>query len=67
MAEPRYMPAIELPPYSYVPCHDLPHPVNDPAGHLYATQDSTPEQLISTATLAENSRWLHALDLFNAG
>ncbi len=33
---PRYAPTLELPPSSYVPGHDLPHPVNDPAGHLYA-------------------------------
>ena len=37
---PRYAPASLLPPYSYVPGHGLPHPVNDPAGHLYAARDS---------------------------
>ena len=30
---PRYAPANPLPPYAYVPGHDLPHPVNDPSGH----------------------------------
>jgi uncharacterized protein len=39
----RYAPAIPLPPYSYVPGHGLPHPVNDPGGHLYATRDSACE------------------------
>jgi hypothetical protein len=39
---PRYTPASLLPPYSYVPGHELPHPVNDPAGHLYAARDSGP-------------------------
>lgn len=34
---PRYAPAIPLPPYAYVPGHGLPHPVNDPGGHSYAT------------------------------
>ena len=85
MSEPRYAPAITLPPYSYVPGHDLPHPVNNPAGHLYAVRDSGHDPPIAAAvladlptvlhsrrsalaaTLADNSRWLHALDLFNAG
>jgi predicted metal-dependent hydrolase len=85
MPEPRYAPDISLPPYSYVPGHGLPHPVNDPAGHLYAqasqahelpitsSQLSTlPSDLVSrrralAAALATNSRWLYALDLFNAG
>jgi uncharacterized protein len=85
MSEPRYAPAITLPPYSYVPGHDLPHPVSDPAGHLYAVRDSAHEPPIAAAmladlptvlhsrrralaaTLADNSRWLHALDLFNEG
>jgi len=44
---------LPLPPYSYVPGHGLPHPVNDPAGHLYGSRDSAEEPLISEATLAE--------------
>jgi hypothetical protein len=32
---PRYAPANLLPPYSYVPGHNLPHPVTDPRGHSY--------------------------------
>jgi len=82
MAESRYAPAIPLPPYSYVPGHELPHPVNDPAGHLYGVQHEppiTPAELALlpsesdsrrralAATLAANSRWLYSLDLFNAG
>ena len=85
MSEPRYAPAITLPPYSYVPGHDLPHPVNNPAGHLYVVRNSAHEPPISAAvladlptvlhsrrralaaTLADNSRWLHAIDLYNAG
>jgi hypothetical protein len=79
---PRYAPAIPLPPYSYVPGHGLPHPVNDPAGHLHGTQHGpplTPAELTLlptepdsrrralAATLAANPHWLRALDLFNAG
>ncbi len=82
MAESRYAPDIPLPPYSYVPGHGLPHPVNDPAGHLYGVQHEppiTPAELAILPTepatrrralaalLAANSRWLFALDLFNAG
>lgn len=66
---PRHAPASELPPYSYVPGHDLPHPVNDPAGHLYAAEEAPREHElpISASTLASNPRWLYATDLFNAG
>lgn len=67
MPESRYAPAIELPPYSYVPGHELPHPVNDPAGHLYAVREQAHELPLTAAMLAGNSRWLYALDLFNAG
>jgi hypothetical protein len=82
MAESRYAPAIPLPPYSYVPGHGLPHPVNAPAGHLYGFQHEPPVTLAElnllptepasrrralAATLAANSRWLYSLDLFNAG
>ena len=69
MAEcsPRYAPAIELPPYSYVPGHGLPHPVNDPAGHLFASRESAHEPLTSDIKLADRSRWIYALDLFNTG
>lgn len=48
----RYAPAIPLPPSSYVPGHDLPHPVNDPAGHLYAGRDSAHEPPITSAQLS---------------
>jgi predicted metal-dependent hydrolase len=35
---PRYAPSNPLPPYAYVPGHDLPHPVTDPRGHAYSVQ-----------------------------
>ena len=63
----RYIPAIDLPPYSYVPGHGLPHPVNDPAGHLYRDRNSPHEPPVTAATLADEPRCLYALDLFNAG
>ncbi len=71
-------PALPLPPYSYVPGHDLPHPVNDPNGHSFNTQHeplTIPELLEApisrrhtlAAFLATNSPWLYAFDLFNGG
>jgi hypothetical protein len=38
---PRYAPANPLPPYSYVPGHDLAHPVTDPRGHSYPAHAHT--------------------------
>lgn len=52
MPEPRYAPDISLPPYSYVPGHELPHPVNDPQGHLYAQASQTHTPLIITSQFA---------------
>ena len=49
----RYAPAVALPPYGYVPGHDLPHPVNDPAGHLFAAAHPAPEPPIASAALAD--------------
>lgn len=66
-SSPPYAPAIPLPPYSYVPGHDLPHPVNDPAGHLYAVPEQAHELPTDAAMLAGNTQWLYALDLFNGG
>lgn len=76
---PRYAPDIPLPPYSYVPGHDLPHPVNDPLGHLFNSPEPAPlplDQLPTDPTLrrqaiaalfATHPDWLYALDLFNEG
>lgn len=80
---PRYAPEIPLPSYSYVPGHDLPHPVNDARGHSssHASQPAPiplgtltqfPTEPASrrhalAALLAADLRWLHAIDLFNEG
>lgn len=78
-APPRYAPDIPLPPYAYVPGRGLPHPVNDPRGHLFNSPEPAPlsldhlpddpasRRLALTALLAADPRWLHALDLFNEG
>ncbi|MBM4011987.1 MAG: DUF309 domain-containing protein [Planctomycetes bacterium] len=79
---PRYAPAVPLPPAGYVPGHDLPHPVNDPTGHLHASRglldepqitraglpmDSASRRHALAALLIADARWRHAVDLFNAG
>ena len=47
---PRYAPAIPLPPYSYVPGHNLPHHVNDPSGHSYSAVHDQPRGALNTPT-----------------
>jgi hypothetical protein len=47
----RYAPARPLPPYAYVPGHDLPHPVTDARGHSYATHAQRHEAPIARAAL----------------
>ena len=42
---PRYAPDIPLPPSAYVPGHGLPHPVNDPRGHLFNSPEPAPLSL----------------------
>ena len=76
---PRYAPDIPLPPYAYVPGHGLPHPVNDPLGHLFNSPEPAPLSLDElpddpassrralAALLTADPRWLHAIDLFNEG
>lgn len=49
----RYAPALLLPPYSYVPGHGLPHPVNDPAGHLHAARETAHEPPIPPEARAD--------------
>jgi len=62
----RYAPGQPLPAYAYVPGHGLPHPVNDPSGHLYGTQHAE-EVFPSAAHFAASPAWLYAIDLFNGG
>jgi uncharacterized protein len=47
----RYAPALALPPYSYVPGHDLPHPVTDPRGHLHDSKQQSHEPLFTAGFL----------------
>lgn len=49
---PRYAPANPLPPYAYVPGHDLPHPVTDSCGHSFSVQAELPGALNPSPVLA---------------
>ena len=40
-----------LPPYAYVPGHDLPHPVTDPRGHSYRAVHDQARDALNTPTL----------------
>ena len=59
---PRYAPANPLPPYAYVPGHDLPRPENDPSGHgenpgdAAATLGLAPDSLASVVAALEKYR-----------
>jgi predicted metal-dependent hydrolase len=65
MSPPRLAPEFAWPPYTFVPGR-TPHPVRDPAGHLFGKPCELPPPL-------EPSRWqegrdyLHGVDLFNHG
>lgn len=77
----RLCPSRPLPPYSYVPGHDHPHPVTDSRGHLYGREHASPfsseppslapfdraSRRALAALLYDNQEWRYALDLFNAG
>jgi len=73
---PRYAAATPLPPYAFVPGHGLPHPVNDPRGHLFAGDrvagggpPAVPDgkSRVVTADVAAGPQWRYAIDLFNHG
>ena len=62
---PRFVPDVPLPPYSFVPGR-FPHPVSDPAGHMYGKPPERP-------AAPDPDRWeeceayLRGVDLFNYG
>jgi hypothetical protein len=62
---PRFAPDVPLPPYSYVPGR-FPHPVSDPAGHLFGKPVEQPPPLDPDHWQTSRA-YLHGLDLFNHG
>jgi hypothetical protein len=64
-ALPRYCPQRKLPPYSYVPGGEWPHPTGDERGHSFGRHELAVS--LDEATWRENETWLFAIDLFNHG
>jgi hypothetical protein len=62
---PRLVPEVALPPYTFVPGR-TPHPVRDPAGHLFGKLCELPPPLELTRW-QESRDYLHGIDLFNHG
>ncbi len=62
---PRPAPGADWPPYAFVPGRGLPHPVRDPAGHLFGVEPA-PERLDPTHWAACHG-YLRGVDLFNHG
>lgn len=65
MPPPRFMPDVDFPPYTFVPGR-TPHPIRDPAGHLFGKPIEIPPPL-DPRRWGESRDYLHGLDLFNHG
>jgi uncharacterized protein len=63
---PRLVPEEPLPPYSFVPGGQFPHPESDPAGHAFGRQRAAAPEL-DPARWQAGRPYLYGLDLFNAG
>jgi hypothetical protein len=62
---PRYIPDVAWPPYAFVPGRGLPHPVADPAGHLFGIKPVV--EKIDLQRWRECRAYLWGVDLFNRG
>lgn len=62
----RYLPGVELPPYTYVPGSGAFHPLRDPRGHSYG-RESPPAEALTGNDWTRNFHYLRALDDFNHG
>ncbi len=63
---PRLLPPVKLPPYTYIPGTETPHPTRHPKGHSYGRKNRVPQPL-TAETWAENRSYLLGLDYFNFG
>lgn len=61
---PRYT-ELAFPPYSYVPGH-MPHPVSDPAGHMFG-QTHQPAKPLQPQNWQVSAEYRYGADLFNHG
>ncbi|MBX3440050.1 MAG: DUF309 domain-containing protein [Planctomycetaceae bacterium] len=64
MALLRYLPDVPLPPYTYVSGR-TPHPIRDPAGHMYGDEPGRVELLVDD--WPQCRPYLRGIDLFNHG
>jgi predicted metal-dependent hydrolase len=64
VVSPRYT-QRPFPPYSYVPGQS-PHPVSDPAGHMFGQEMPKPPPL-DPANWRASETYLYSIDLFNHG
>lgn len=64
MTQPRFLPEVPFPPYTYVPGR-TPHPVSDPAGHMFGHSPEPAELLVDDWQRC--TVYLHGIDLFNHG
>lgn len=65
MTPPRFVPDAAFPPYTFVPGR-TPHPVRDPAGHLFGKSPELPTPL-DPERRQESRAYLYGVDLFNHG
>jgi predicted metal-dependent hydrolase len=56
---------MDFPPYTFIPGR-TPHPVRDPAGHLFGRTPQPPPPL-DQAHWQDSQAYLHGVDLFNHG
>jgi hypothetical protein len=61
---PRFLPDVPFPPYTYVPGKS-PHPVRDPAGHMYGEAPQPAELVVDDWPRCR--AYLRGIDLFNHG
>ena len=62
----RLLPSADLPPYTFIPGTDAPHPVRDPRGHSHHRKGRASKSL-NPEEWADNRYYLMAIDLFNLG
>jgi predicted metal-dependent hydrolase len=62
---PQFVPDAAFPPYTFVPGR-TPHPIRDPAGHLFGKTLPLPPPLDPEHWSASRA-YLHGIDLFNHG
>lgn len=60
----RYCPRCAFPPYRHIP-GVTPHPINDPAGHSYGSDELARPKVSSPESWRTNEDYLYGVDLYN--